>query len=346
MKELTPSLEELTEDVFALRQEVTPAVPEDMVKHAHRAALEQRTAACPGVGRHGQTVAPRSAPWRHGWERSGSGVPMFTVSPASKGVPLLTRRWGWQRAASHLIVRRPRSRVDARHRSEKFAGDSMPQMKGISVDSEKLNGADGRAQNAIDGNNTTIWQTESYSSSPKPPHEIVIWLGGNYTVGGFTYRPHQDGSLEGTVSKCNLYVSADSVYWGNPVVSGSFAKNANKKQVLFAGRVGQYVRFVAKSEVNGEPWTSTAEIRVLGTPVAVPALLEIPQSQMSIVFVDSEELTDEDRRAENAIDGDPNTFCTPNGTPPRQSIRISTISLWVENMRCGHCAICPGKMRL
>jgi hypothetical protein len=175
------------------------------------------------------------------------------------------------------------------------------QMKGISVHSENLNGADGRAQNAIDGNNTTIWQTESYSSSPKPPHEIVIWLGGNYTVDGFTYLPHQDGSLEDTVSKCSLYVSADSINWGNPVVSGSFAKNANKQQVLFAGRVGQYVRFVAKSEVNGNPSTSTAEIRVLGTLVTVPALVEIPQSQMSVVFVDSEELTDEDRRAENAI---------------------------------------------
>src|SRR4030095_6325551 len=115
------------------------------------------------------------------------------------------------------------------------------------------------------------------------------------------------------------YVIADSVNWGNPVVSGSFAKNANKEQVLFAGRMGQYVRFVVKSEVNGKPWTSTAEIRVLGTPVAVPALVEIPQSQMSVVFVDSEELTREDRRAENTIDGDPNTFCTPKGPPPRQS---------------------------
>jgi hypothetical protein len=92
-----------------------------------------------------------------------------------------------------------------------------------------------------------------------------------FMVGGFTYLPHQDGSLEGTVSKCSLYVIADSVNWGNPVVSGSFAKNANKEQVLFAGRMGQYVRFVVKSEVNGKPWTSTAEIRVLGTPVAVPA---------------------------------------------------------------------------
>jgi hypothetical protein len=38
------------------------------------------------------------------------------------------------------------------------------QMKVISVDKEKQNGADGRARNAIDGNNMTIWQTKSYPS--------------------------------------------------------------------------------------------------------------------------------------------------------------------------------------
>jgi hypothetical protein len=84
-------LEELTEDVFALQQEGTLAVPKDMVEHMHRAALEQRTAACPGIGKHGQTDASRSVPWRHGWKGSGSCVPMFTVSSASKGVLLLAQ---------------------------------------------------------------------------------------------------------------------------------------------------------------------------------------------------------------------------------------------------------------
>jgi hypothetical protein len=182
------------------------------------------------------------------------------------------------------------------------------QMKVVSVDSEEVTGADGRAVNAIDGNNKTIWQTQWYSASPQPPHEIVIALGSNYTVGGFTYLPRQDGSLDGVVAQYSFYVSADGVKWGKPVVSGTFSKNANKKKVLFAGHAGQFVRFVAKSEVNGKPWTSAAEIRVLGTPVATPALVEVPQAQMSVVFVDSEELTGEDGRADNAIDGDPTTF--------------------------------------
>jgi hypothetical protein len=48
--ELRPTLEELTAAVLALRQELTQAVTEGLVEQAHRAALEQRTAACPQCG--------------------------------------------------------------------------------------------------------------------------------------------------------------------------------------------------------------------------------------------------------------------------------------------------------
>ncbi len=106
-------------------------------------------------------------------------------------------------------------------------------MKGISVDSEKLNGADGRAQNAIDGNNQTIMQTEWYTTSPKPLRQIAISVGANYTVRGVTYLPRQDGSLYGPVAKYSFYVSVDGLNWGNPVASGTFAKNAKMKRMLF-----------------------------------------------------------------------------------------------------------------
>jgi len=51
VKEPQPTLEELTQAVFALRQELTQAVTEGLVEQAHRAALEQRTALCPQCGR-------------------------------------------------------------------------------------------------------------------------------------------------------------------------------------------------------------------------------------------------------------------------------------------------------
>ena len=56
MKDRTPTLEELTQAVFALRQELTQAVTEGLVEQAHRAALEQRTAVCPQCG---QTLSAR-----------------------------------------------------------------------------------------------------------------------------------------------------------------------------------------------------------------------------------------------------------------------------------------------
>jgi hypothetical protein len=49
-------LSELTQAVFALRQELTQAVTEGLVEHTHRAVLEQRMAVCPQCG---QTVAAR-----------------------------------------------------------------------------------------------------------------------------------------------------------------------------------------------------------------------------------------------------------------------------------------------
>jgi hypothetical protein len=45
-----PTLEELTQAVFALRQELTQAVTEGLVEQAHRALVEQRAAACPQCG--------------------------------------------------------------------------------------------------------------------------------------------------------------------------------------------------------------------------------------------------------------------------------------------------------
>ena len=50
MQDQTPTLKELTQAVFALRQELTQAVTEGLVEQAHRALVEQRTAACPRCG--------------------------------------------------------------------------------------------------------------------------------------------------------------------------------------------------------------------------------------------------------------------------------------------------------
>jgi hypothetical protein len=56
VKEPQPTLEELTQVVLALRQELTQAMTEGWLEQAHRAGLEQRTAVCPQCG---QTMSAR-----------------------------------------------------------------------------------------------------------------------------------------------------------------------------------------------------------------------------------------------------------------------------------------------
>jgi hypothetical protein len=150
------------------------------------------------------------------------------------------------------------------------------------VDSEELSGEDGAATNAFDGNTGTIWHTEWYNSDPPHPHEIQINLGASYDVSGFRYLPRQDGNANGRISQYQFYVSTSPSNWGSAVATGTFANSSSEKEVTFAAKTGQYVRLVALSEVNGNPWTSAAEINVLGTssggPTPTPTNTPVPSS--------------------------------------------------------------------
>jgi hypothetical protein len=133
------------------------------------------------------------------------------------------------------------------------------------VDSEELAGEDGDATNAIDGEVDTFWLTEWSYQEPPHPHTIVIGLGGTYLVEGFRYVPRQDGSLHGTITEYQFYVSEDGRDWGEPVARGIFAGGRTETTVMFPGTVGRFVSLMALSEIDGNPWTSAAEINILGT---------------------------------------------------------------------------------
>ncbi|MDA8105735.1 MAG: putative Ig domain-containing protein [Nitrospiraceae bacterium] len=135
-----------------------------------------------------------------------------------------------------------------------------------SVDSQERTCEDGAAVNSFDGNNATFWHTQWCGGNPPPPHEIQINLGASYSIGGFRYLPRQDGSANGRVGQYEFYVSSDGVNWGSAVAAGTFANTATEKEVRFTATAGRYVRLKALTEVNGNPWTSMAEINVLGQP--------------------------------------------------------------------------------
>ncbi|MBQ1701394.1 MAG: discoidin domain-containing protein, partial [Prevotella sp.] len=119
------------------------------------------------------------------------------------------------------------------------------------------------ARLAFDGNNNTFWHTEYQGSEPSCPHTLIVDMGIPYWVTAFTYLARQDGNQNGMVKAYEVYLSNDGKTWGTPVVSGEF-KNTTALQIakLNTTTMGRYIKFVAKSEINGRAWTSAAEIGI------------------------------------------------------------------------------------
>ena len=147
----------------------------------------------------------------------------------------------------------------------------------VSVDSQETQCGNGVGANAFDGNPGTMWHTQVCPTSAPMPHQIIINLGASYNLTAFQYLPRQDGSACGWIKDYAFYVSADGVNWGSPVAAGTFsygnlatncpgpgASVPSALQIAFPQTTGQYIRLVGLSELHGNPWTSAAEIDVLG----------------------------------------------------------------------------------
>src|SRR5438445_251096 len=189
-------------------------------------------------------------------------------------------------------------------------GSLIPQqqLRVVSVDSQELMGENGAATNAIDGNPATFWHTEWFQQTAPLPHTLVLDLGGQYQVDGWRYLPRQDGTPNGTIAGYEFYVSADGTTWGRAVAAGTLAADSTEKTVRFPATSGRYVRLVALSEINGQAWTSAAELNVFGTAVSPSTGSLIPQQQLRVMSVDSKELMGEKSAATNAINVNPATF--------------------------------------
>lgn len=122
----------------------------------------------------------------------------------------------------------------------------------------------GSAPLAIDGNSATVWHTQFSRKQPLPPHEIQLDLGQQYDLSGFTYLPSQDLNTNGRVKEYEIYVSKDGINWGAPVAIGNFVNDSLEKVVLFPPTNGQFIRFVAFNDIKNTPFTSAAELGVLG----------------------------------------------------------------------------------
>lgn len=135
----------------------------------------------------------------------------------------------------------------------------------VSVDSQQ--GGREKAENAIDGDNSTIWHTHYGNPEPECPHEIVVDMGKRYALSHFIYTGRTDGS-NGRIRDFEVYVSDSPEAWGAPAAKGAFADSPDAQKVALAeGTAGRYVKLVALSEVNGRAWSSAAELSVTATGV-------------------------------------------------------------------------------
>lgn len=134
----------------------------------------------------------------------------------------------------------------------------------VSVDSQH---GENEARLAFDGKNDTFWHTEWGANEPKCPHTLVVDMIQSYKVTAFTYLARQDGNQNGMVKAYEVYLSNDGKTWGSPVVTGEF-KNTTSLQVatLKTPTKGRYLKFVAKSEINNNAWTSAAEVGIQAEP--------------------------------------------------------------------------------
>ena len=151
-----------------------------------------------------------------------------------------------------------------------------------SVDSEHN---DNKAIYAIDGKNDTFWHTywSWGGGDPTCPHTIVIDMATNYNVTAITYLARQDGSQNGMVKAYEIYLSTDGQTWGSAAVTGTFQNTtALQTAKLSHTTTARYLKFVAKSEINGGAWSSAAEIGIeatSGTTAVNAVQMEAPDTK-------------------------------------------------------------------
>jgi beta-galactosidase len=131
------------------------------------------------------------------------------------------------------------------------------------VSTDSFETGEGEPANLLDGNPESYWHTAYSATEPAHPHEVIVDTGSSHRLTGFEILP-RSGNPNGRIARYEFFVSADAKNWGAAVASGIFPNAEGWQRVRFASTSARYVKLVAVSEVNGKPWTSLAELRLLG----------------------------------------------------------------------------------
>lgn len=150
-----------------------------------------------------------------------------------------------------------------------------------SVSSEQTSGEpepNGPAAAAIDGDPGTYWHSQWSAPEAQYPHSIVVDLGEPTEACGLWYTGRSStgsGGANGRIGDYDVYTSTtesayDSDGWGEPVGTGTFENSAEAQLAPFPAQTARYVKLVARTEVNGNPWATAGELAVAGPPAVAP----------------------------------------------------------------------------
>lgn len=149
------------------------------------------------------------------------------------------------------------------------------------VSSEQSTGEpapNGPAAAAIDGDPATYWHSQWSPTEEAHPHSIVVDLGEAQETCGILYTPRSGasgtGKANGLIGEYEVYGSIEQSAidgdWGEPLAAGSFDGSLDAQLASFEASSVRYLKLVALSEAQGNPWTTVAELTAAGpAPEAV-----------------------------------------------------------------------------
>lgn len=134
------------------------------------------------------------------------------------------------------------------------------QLSDIPVDGWQVVGGNADSRKAIDGDRKTVWRASALTP-------LVVDMGHEVSVNGFSYAPSLEEDLTGTIYKYVFYVSLDGQSWTKCEASGEFS-NIMHNPVPYFVRFGKtyparYFKLEPLSEINNKNVVTVGEVGIL-----------------------------------------------------------------------------------
>lgn len=161
--------------------------------------------------------------------------------------------------------------------------------------------SDGPPSNLIDGNLNSIWHT-NYGGGTGPtnyPFYVIFDLKTPTAFSAFSYTPRQGAATNGDIKAYELYVANTEaeLETATPIIVSNFKYDAKKPIYvnLPEETTGRFVKLVAKSANNGQPFAGGAEFDLFSEKIPekpdLTELTAIKSSKLTLKSVNEENIT-------------------------------------------------------